>query len=81
MPLRSLYLDCAADTAIAALGTVGLTPFASQGRADTIVADTVVNRVTETLYEVSAGQDRLLIGVQAIADAPDRAASGDPRIG
>jgi nitrite reductase/ring-hydroxylating ferredoxin subunit len=63
LPLRSLYLDCARDTAIAALGTVSLTLFASQGQADSIV-----NRVTETLYEVSAGQERLLIGVQAVAD-------------
>jgi nitrite reductase/ring-hydroxylating ferredoxin subunit len=63
LPLRSLYLDCAVDTAIAALGTVSLTSFASQGPADTIVS-----RVTGTLYEVSAGQDRLLIGFQAIAD-------------
>jgi nitrite reductase/ring-hydroxylating ferredoxin subunit len=63
LPLRSLYLCCTKDAAIAVLGTVSLTPFVSQGRADTIV-----NRVTETLYEVSAGQDRLLVGVQAIAD-------------
>jgi nitrite reductase/ring-hydroxylating ferredoxin subunit len=63
LPLRSLYLGCATDTAIAALGTVSLTPFASQGPADTIVS-----RVTETLYEVSAGPDRLVIGVQAVAD-------------
>jgi len=63
LPLRSLYLDCGKDTAVAALGAVSLTPFASQRRADT-----VVNRVTETLFEVSSGQDRLLIGVQAIAE-------------
>jgi nitrite reductase/ring-hydroxylating ferredoxin subunit len=63
LPLRSLYLDGAVDTAVAALGTVSLTPFASEG-----LADTIVNRVTGTLYEVSSGQDRLLIGVQAIAD-------------
>jgi nitrite reductase/ring-hydroxylating ferredoxin subunit len=63
LPLRSLYLDCAKDTAIAALGAVSLTPFASQGQADT-----TVNRVTETLYEVSSGQEGLLIGVQAVTD-------------
>jgi hypothetical protein len=63
LPLRSLYPDCAVDVAIAALGTVSLLPFASQAPAGT-----TVNRVTETLYEVSAGLDRLLIGVQAIAD-------------
>jgi nitrite reductase/ring-hydroxylating ferredoxin subunit len=63
LPLRSLYLDCARDTAITALGAASLTPFASQGQADTIV-----NRVTETLYEVSSGQDGLLIGVQAVTD-------------
>jgi nitrite reductase/ring-hydroxylating ferredoxin subunit len=63
LPLRSLYLDCARDTAITALGAVSLMPFASQGQADTIV-----HRVTETLYEVSSGQDGLLIGVQAVTD-------------
>jgi hypothetical protein len=63
LPLRSLYLDCARDTAIAALGAVSLMPFASQGQTDTIV-----NRVTGTLYEVSSGQDGLLIGVQAVTD-------------
>jgi nitrite reductase/ring-hydroxylating ferredoxin subunit len=63
LPLRSLYLDCAMDVAIAALGTVRMTPFAPQGQADT-----TVSRVTETLYEVSLGPDRLLIGVQAVAD-------------
>jgi nitrite reductase/ring-hydroxylating ferredoxin subunit len=63
LPLRSLYLDCATDVAIAALGTVRMTPFAPQGQADT-----TVSRVTETLYEVSSGPDRLLIGVQAVAD-------------
>jgi nitrite reductase/ring-hydroxylating ferredoxin subunit len=63
LPLRSLYLDCAMDVAIAALGTVKLTPFASQG-----LADTTIIRVTGTLYEISSGPDRLLIGVQAIAE-------------
>jgi nitrite reductase/ring-hydroxylating ferredoxin subunit len=63
LPLRSLFLGCTVDTAIAALGTVNLTPFASQGQADTIF-----NRLTGTLYEVSEAQDRLLIGVQAVAD-------------
>lgn len=63
VPLRSLYLACDTDTAIAALSMVRLTAFASQG-----LADTVVRRVTDTLYEVSSGPDRLLIGIQAISD-------------
>jgi nitrite reductase/ring-hydroxylating ferredoxin subunit len=63
VPLRSLYLDCGVDTAIAALGTVRLVPFASQG-----LADTIVSRATETLYTVSSGEDRLLIGIQAVSD-------------
>ena len=63
LPLRSLYLDCTADVAIAALGAAGLVPFTSQGRVDTIV-----HRAGQTLYAVSSGQDRLLIGVQAISD-------------
>jgi hypothetical protein len=63
LPLRSLYLDCTADVAIAALGAVGLIPFTSQERIDTIV-----HRAGETLYAVFAGQDKLLIGVHAISD-------------
>jgi nitrite reductase/ring-hydroxylating ferredoxin subunit len=64
VPLRSLYLDCGVGAAIAALSTVRLMPFASQG-----LADSIVNRVTETLYTVSSGDDRLLIGIQAISDS------------
>jgi nitrite reductase/ring-hydroxylating ferredoxin subunit len=63
VPLRSLYLDCGVAAAIAALGTVRLTPFASQG-----LTDTTVRRLTETLYTVSSGDDRLQIGIQAISE-------------
>src|SRR5882757_1370200 len=54
VPLRSLYLGCSPDTAIAALGTVRLVPFTAGGMADTVVA-----RVTDTLFAVSSAQDRL----------------------
>jgi nitrite reductase/ring-hydroxylating ferredoxin subunit len=63
LPLRSLYLDCTADVAIAALSAAGLTPFTSRE-----LVDTIVHRAGETLYAVSSGQDRLLVGVQAISD-------------
>lgn len=63
VPLKSLYLGCGVDTAIAALRMVRLVPFASRGLADTIAV-----RLTETLYAVSSGQDRLLIGIQSISD-------------
>jgi hypothetical protein len=63
VPLRSLYLDCGVAAAIAALGTVRLTPFAPQG-----LTDTIVRRLTETLYTVSSGDDRLQIGIQAISE-------------
>jgi nitrite reductase/ring-hydroxylating ferredoxin subunit len=63
VPLRSLYFDCGVAAAIAALGTVRLTPFASQG-----LTDTTVRRLTETLYTVSSGDDRLQIGIQAISE-------------
>jgi nitrite reductase/ring-hydroxylating ferredoxin subunit len=63
VPLRSLYLDGSAGAAIAGLGMMKLTPFASQG-----LADTIVRRLTETLYMVSTGDDRLLIGIQAISE-------------
>jgi nitrite reductase/ring-hydroxylating ferredoxin subunit len=63
VPLRSLYFDCGVAAAIAALGTVRLTPFASQG-----LTDTIVRCLTETLYTVSSGDDRLQIGIQAISE-------------
>lgn len=63
IPLRSLYLDCDVGGALAALGTVRLIPFASQG-----LSDTAVRRAMDTLYTVSSGDDRLLVGVQAISD-------------
>jgi nitrite reductase/ring-hydroxylating ferredoxin subunit len=63
VPLRSLYLDCSAQAAIAGLDMVRLMPFASRS-----LADTMVHRLTDTLYAVSTGDDRLLIGVQAISE-------------
>jgi nitrite reductase/ring-hydroxylating ferredoxin subunit len=62
VPLRSLYLDCSAEAAIAGLGAVRPIPLASR-----VPADTIVHRLTETLYAVSTGDDRLLIGIQAIS--------------
>jgi nitrite reductase/ring-hydroxylating ferredoxin subunit len=62
VPLCSLYLDCGSEAAIDALGAVRLTPFGSDG-----LADTVVDGLAARLYTVSAGSERLLIGVQNIA--------------
>jgi len=62
--LRSLYLGCGFDAAVAALSASRLVPFASQASAETIV-----NRVNDTLFTVLCAQDRLLIGVQAISNA------------
>jgi nitrite reductase/ring-hydroxylating ferredoxin subunit len=64
VPLRSLYLGCCTDAAVAALYAVRLIPFAAEG-----LADTIVERVTDTLFAVSSARDRLLIGVQAISSA------------
>ena len=78
VPLRSLYLDCGAEAAIAELDRVRLMPFASRG-----LADTIVHRLTDTLYAVSAGDDRLLIGVQAISEtrtALHLAICGSPKL-
>jgi nitrite reductase/ring-hydroxylating ferredoxin subunit len=63
VPLRSLYLGCSTQAAIAGLGLVKLMPFVSRG-----LADTIVHRLAETLYAVSMGDDRLLIGIQAISE-------------
>src|SRR5216683_1193611 len=63
VPLRSLYLDCSTQAAITALGMVRLMPFVSRG-----LADTIVHHLTDTLYAVSTGDDRLLIGIQAISE-------------
>src|SRR5271156_5815449 len=38
VPLRSLYLGCGLDTAVAALGASRLIPFASEAPAETIVS-------------------------------------------
>jgi len=62
VPLRSLYLDCSTQAAITALGMVRLMPFVSRG-----LADTIVHHLTDTLYAASTGDDRLLIGIQAIS--------------
>jgi nitrite reductase/ring-hydroxylating ferredoxin subunit len=61
--LCSLYLDCGVDAAIEALGAVRLTPFGSDG-----LADTVVDRLAARLLTVIAGSERLLIGVQTISE-------------
>jgi nitrite reductase/ring-hydroxylating ferredoxin subunit len=61
-PLRSLYFECDVRAAIAALESVRLVPFASQGPTDTRV-----NQVTGKLYTVTSGNDRLLIGVQSVS--------------
>jgi hypothetical protein len=62
--LRSLYLGCGFEAAVAALGAVQLAPFATDAPADTIVS-----RVSDTLFAISCGQDRLLAGLQAISNA------------
>jgi hypothetical protein len=62
VPLRSIYLGCGFDAAVAALNSVRLTPFASE-----TPAETTVSRISDTLFAVSCAQDRLLIGVQAIS--------------
>jgi phenylpropionate dioxygenase-like ring-hydroxylating dioxygenase large terminal subunit len=64
VPLRSLYLGCGAEAAIAELDKVRLVPFVSRAPADT-----VVDHLTDTLHAVSTGNDRLLIGVQTISEA------------
>ena len=63
IPVQSLYVDCPADVAIAALESMLLAPF-SAGRE----AETTISAVTPSLYSVSSGQDRLLIGIQTITD-------------
>ena len=62
VPLRSLYLCCGFEAAVAALSSAQLVPFAT----DT-PADTVVSRVSDTLFAISCGKDRLLAGIQAIS--------------
>jgi nitrite reductase/ring-hydroxylating ferredoxin subunit len=64
VPLRSLYLGCGFGTAVALLNASPLAPFATA-----TAADTVVNRVSDTLFRLSCGQDRLFVGIQAISDA------------
>ena len=63
VPLRSLYLGCGVETAVAALAAIRLVPFASE-----TPADTTVSRMSETLFAISCAQDRLLAGVQAISN-------------
>jgi hypothetical protein len=62
--LRSLYLGCGVEAAVAALSTSRLVPFASE-----TPADTTVSRMSDTLFAISCAQDRLLVGVQAISNA------------
>jgi nitrite reductase/ring-hydroxylating ferredoxin subunit len=64
MPLRSLYLGCSFDAAVAALAASRLVPFASE-----TPANTTVSRLSDTLFAISSAQDRLLVGVQAISNA------------
>jgi hypothetical protein len=64
VPLRSLYLGCGFEVAVALLGASRLAPFAT-----TTPADTVVSRASDTLFRLSCGQDRLLVGIQVISDA------------
>jgi hypothetical protein len=64
VPLRSLYLGCGVEAAVAALSAVQLVPFTSE-----TPADTTVSRVSDTLFAISCAQDRLLVGVQAISNA------------
>lgn len=77
-PLHSVYFECDVKAAIAALGSVRLVPFASQG-----LADTRVNEVTGKLYTVTSGNDRLLIGVQSVSGSRTAlhiAISGSPTL-
>jgi phenylpropionate dioxygenase-like ring-hydroxylating dioxygenase large terminal subunit len=62
VPLRSLYLGCGFDAAVAALGSSRLAPFASEASAETMVS-----RVNDTLFAVSCAHDKLLAGVQPIS--------------
>jgi nitrite reductase/ring-hydroxylating ferredoxin subunit len=64
VPLRSLYLGCGFEAAVAALATSRLVPFASSAPVDT-----AVSRVSDTLFAISCAQDRLFVGVQAISNA------------
>jgi nitrite reductase/ring-hydroxylating ferredoxin subunit len=63
VPLRSLYLDCSVDHAIAALGSASLVPFATDAPADT-----TIGRISDTLFALSCAQDRILVGLQAISN-------------
>src|ERR1700691_2318070 len=62
--LRSLYLGCGVEDAVAALSTSRLVPFASE-----TPAATPVSRMSGTLLAISCAQDLLLAGVQAISNA------------
>jgi nitrite reductase/ring-hydroxylating ferredoxin subunit len=64
VPLRSIFLGCGVEAAVAALSTSRLVPFASE-----TPADTTVSRMSDTLFAISCAQDRLLVGVQAISNA------------
>ena len=62
VPLRSLYLCCGFEAAVAASNSIQLVPFATDTPAGTIVS-----RVSDTLFAISCAQDRLLVGIQAIS--------------
>jgi nitrite reductase/ring-hydroxylating ferredoxin subunit len=62
--LRSLYLGCSFEAAVAALADCRLVPFGT----DT-PADTNVRRASDTLFAISCAQDRILVGVQALSKA------------
>jgi nitrite reductase/ring-hydroxylating ferredoxin subunit len=64
VPLRSLYLGCGVEAAVAALAAVQLVPFATD-----IPADTIASQMSDTLFAISCAQDRLLVGIQAISKA------------
>jgi nitrite reductase/ring-hydroxylating ferredoxin subunit len=64
VPLRSLYLDCSRAAAIATLSASRLVSFEDQA-----VSDRAVGRLSDTLFAISAGQDRLLVGVQSVSSA------------
>jgi hypothetical protein len=64
VPLRSIFLGCGVEAAVAALAAIRLVPFASE-----TPADTTVSRMSDTLFAISCAQDRLLVGVQAISNA------------
>jgi nitrite reductase/ring-hydroxylating ferredoxin subunit len=66
VPLRSLYLGCGFDAAIAALAASRLVPFVGETQVE-VSTDTIVSPVSETLFAISCAGDKLMVGVQAIS--------------